>query len=228
MQLHEVMSSPVVTTTPQTSVARATTTLLHARVAALPVVDDTGALVGIVSELDLLRGRAAQDPRAHVRPVLGQPGPAPHEVGQVMTREVLALPPGADAADAVILLLASGVKSLPVVDGDRVVGVVGRRDLLRALVRDDDLLAGEVRLLMAEEQRPPEATVEVHDGWVTVSGTGEARRDDALRALVRTVPGVVGVTLRAVGTHGPAGPAEAGAVPTSDDLPQTIDREGKP
>jgi CBS domain-containing protein len=62
----DFMTADVVTTTPGTPVREATRLLLSRRVAALPVVED-GRLVGIVSELDLLRDRVTGDPRAHVR-----------------------------------------------------------------------------------------------------------------------------------------------------------------
>ena len=62
------------------------------------MVDDSGRLVGIVSELDLLAHDVPPDPLARISPVRPDTSPLPVVVQDVMTREVITLPPSADAA----------------------------------------------------------------------------------------------------------------------------------
>jgi CBS domain-containing protein len=190
------MTTEVVTVTPATTVAEATRTVVQRRVAALPVVDHEGRLVGIVSELDLLRERVAADPRAHLLPAGEPAGPAPRTVEQVMTREVLALPESSDAAAFAALMAETGVKSVPVVRGDQLVGIVGRRDLLRRLARPDAEVAAEVAALLDGDPSLSGWRVEVSGGEVTLSGAGAPQEQEAVQLLARTVPGVVRVQVR--------------------------------
>jgi CBS domain-containing protein len=190
------MTTDVVTTTPQESVKAVTQRLLERRVAALPVVDDEGRLVGIVSELDMLRLRVPPDPRAHLFPQSQPDAPAPRTVDEVMTRDVYALPHSADAAAFASLMLESGVKSVPVVRGELLVGIVGRRDLLRLLARDDEAIRGEIEELLASDGVLSGWRAEVDDGEVTLTGSGAPDSSDAAQRLVRAVPGVVRTHVR--------------------------------
>ena len=196
MRAAEFMTADVVTATPQEPVKAVTQRLLARRVAALPVVDDEGRLVGIVSELDMLRLRVPGDPRAHLFPQSQPDAPAPRTVEEVMTREVYALPDSADAAAFASLMLESGVKSVPVVQGAVLVGIVGRRDLLRLLARDDDVIRAEVDELLASDDALAGWRTAVDDGEVTLTGSGTAEQADAAQRLVRSVPGVVRTHVR--------------------------------
>src|SRR6266545_4230334 len=166
MRVSEVMSSPVVTVAPGAHLKEVADLLVKHEISAVPVVDD-GKLVGIVSEADLVPLELAPDPRAHLAPVREPPAHIPRVVAEVMTREVVALPEGADAAEAGRLMLERGIKSIPVVREGRVVGIVARRDLLKVLARGDGVV---------ELTGPPDPT---------------ARRLATL--LIRGVPGVVDV-----------------------------------
>jgi CBS domain-containing protein len=195
MRIKDVMSSPVMTVTPTTRIKQAAAMLVRHGFNAVPVVDN-GELVGIVSEADLLPLESSPDPRAHVLRWPPPVGSTPQLVGEVMTREVLALPPDADAADAARLMLDNGVKSIPVVLGGRVVGIVTRRDLLAVLARSDHAIRVEVERLLAEELGG-HPRVEVTDGVVTLSGFNTGRETDLAGLLARTVPGVVEVRVTA-------------------------------
>ncbi len=170
--------------------------------AALPVVDDDGAVVGIVAEADVLRDRLPQDPRLHLR--RQDPGgvPPPPLVRGVMTTRVRTVPVTADVADVARLFVDQQLRSVPVVDGERLAGIVSRRDLLRTLVRPDDEIASDVRhLVEAYTGRSDGWTIEVAEGVVTLdrspgaAAAGPAGEDTgdgrAVLTLARTVPGVV-------------------------------------
>jgi CBS domain-containing protein len=195
MRLKDLMTSPVVTVTPTTRLKQVAALLVRHGFNAVPVVDE-GDLVGIVSEADLVGLESLPDPRAHA---LRWPAPAaavPHLVGEVMTREVLALPPDADAAEAARLMLDRGVKSIPVMLGGRVVGIVTRRDLLRVLARSDQAIRAEVQRLLGEELGG-HCPVEVADGVVVLAGFDPGREGELAELLARTVPGVVDVRVAA-------------------------------
>ena len=136
----------------------------------------------------------------------------------VMTTEVLTVGPDTSAKYAGELMTAHGFAALPVVeDGDRVVGIVGRRDVLRALVRPDgDIQADVLRLVEAYTGDPGCWGVRVTEGVTSVARTrgapqvSPAVEELALRRLVVTVPGVVAVhVLPRVPTPGQHGGAPA-------------------
>src|SRR6266545_1353953 len=182
MRIKDLMTSPVVTVTPTTRLKQVAALLVRHGFNAVPVVDG-GELVGIVSEADLVRLESSPDPRAHA---LRWPAPVtsvPHLVGEVMTREVLALPPDADTAEAARLMLDR-----------RVVGMVTRRDLLSVLARSDPAIRAEVERLLDEELGDGQGRVEVADGVVTLTGFDPGRESELAALLAQTVPGVVEVT----------------------------------
>ena len=136
MRVREVMSSPVVTVPLDMPLKEVAKVLVTRGISAVPVVDD-GALVGILSEADLVPLELAPDPRAHLAR-LPDASPTPSRVAsEAMTRDVVALPEEADVADAGRLMLERRIKSIPVLRGRRVVGIVARRDLLEVLARSD-------------------------------------------------------------------------------------------
>lgn len=129
MRAAKVMTSPVITVAEQTPVSEAAAILTGHGFTSVPVVDGAGQMTGIVSESDLMRDR--------VRPEgwPAQPEHADPAVGTVMTKVPLALRPDADLADVVSLMLAEPVRAVPIVEDGRLVGIITRRDVLRALER---------------------------------------------------------------------------------------------
>ncbi|WNV74260.1 HPP family protein [Geodermatophilus sp. DSM 44513] len=215
MQARDVMTRDVVTVHPGTSVRDAAQAMARGGFAALPVVDD-GRLVGIVAEADVLRDRVPEDPRLHLRRDDAAPTPPPSPlVGGVMTTAVRSVGAAADVADIARLLVHERLRSVPVVDGDRLVGIVSRRDLLRTLVRPDAEIAEELRRLVERYTGELDAwSVTVADGAATVRRTRGAAQpsagveQQALAALARTVGGVVGVRVT-TGTPDGGDPAPA-------------------
>ena len=144
MLVRDVMTTQVVTVRPELHVKAAIELLDAHRITAMPVVDDDDLLVGVVSEADVLRGAVLPDRRAHEIPVRVDGRTGPLTVGDVMTREVMSVTADADLAAAASVLVETHVKSLPVVDHGRVVGMVSRRDVIAVLARRDPLIAAEV------------------------------------------------------------------------------------
>lgn len=192
---HEIMTSPPITAAADLSIKDAIRLLDRHEITALPVIDEQERLVGIVSEADLLRNELVRDPRAHARADGEEVEPSPKTVADVMTTGVLAVHESTDAADIARLMLDTGVKSIPVVHGQRVVGIVSRRDLIRVLAVTDDRIRDEIHELFAEAGLQG-WTAAVTDGQVELSGHGSERDAKVVAILARTVAGVSRV-------HGP-------------------------
>ena len=197
MKASDIMTRDVVTVRPDTPVREAVALLARHRITSLPVLDDDKSVVGIVSELDLLRDRMPHDPRAHMRPAEDD-GPDPARVvGDVMTDTVICLSENADTADLAELLVDHNVRAVPIISGADLVGIVSRRDVLRTLLRDDTAILADVRERLDDYAGPGRWTISVDDGVVTLRGTvADDRQRASLLALARTVTGVVRVHLK--------------------------------
>jgi CBS-domain-containing membrane protein len=195
MLVQDVMTKDPITVIPSVGIKAAMTKLAFAGITSMPVVDDEQRLCGIVSEADLIRD-LADDPRAHERPITIRPVVPPQTVDDVCTRSPIAVGPQDDVTAAVDLMTAKGFKSLPVVDHEhRLVGIVSRSDVVRALARDDEIIAHDI-LRLCEELGHPVWTVEVTGGVVDIAGPADAAQRSLAHALSRTVPGVVAVHIR--------------------------------
>jgi CBS domain-containing protein len=192
MRAADVMTTPVVTVPPDLPLKAAARVLAENAIAATPVVED-GLLVGMVSELDLLWGNLPADPRAHIlrRETTAEP-PSANTVADVMTKEVLALPVDADAADLLAHMRETNCRSVPIVEGDRLVGIVSRRDLLRAFTRSDAQLADELLVRMREALPGGAWEVAVSDGIAVLRPpAADACEDQLALDVAATVPGLL-------------------------------------
>ncbi|KGN38572.1 hypothetical protein N803_07475 [Knoellia subterranea KCTC 19937] len=163
------------------------------RISAVPVVDDHGRVIGIVSEADLLRDHLPRDPRAHLRP--DAPSTRPRLLlAEVMSSAPTTVTPVADCSDVAQTFAGTSFKSLPVVDDQGLLlGVVSRSDLVRVLSAPNPVLADAIATALAIAGLPPRPTM-VQSGHVTLTGSDDGL-DDAVRAVVATVPGVRSVDL---------------------------------
>lgn len=190
MRARDVMTGPVVTVTPDDTVKYAANLLASRGFTALPVVDDDERLIGIVTEADLVRDRFPRDPR-YRRPddPVADPG---MKVADVMTTPVTGMAQNTDVVDLITAMLDGKIRSMPIVDGDRVVGIVTRRDLVRVIGRDDDLIAADVRHRLANYAGPDRWTVRVHDGVVSLGDAYDDPRERHVAiVLAEAVPGVI-------------------------------------
>lgn len=179
--------------------------LLAARaISGVPVVDDDGRPVGVVSEADLLAKAEHQDQDGAPSWLAGPRTRREWEKAQALTAAELMSPrpvvvgPDTPLPAAARELARAGVRRLLVVDGaGRLVGVLSRRDLLRPFLRDDAQLAVAVReqvLWRSLWLAPSDLTVSVRNGVVTLAGTVQRRSTAEIAVrLTNAVPGVVGV-----------------------------------
>jgi CBS domain-containing protein len=195
MRVRDIMTRPVFTVRPTDPVEGAAALLADREITAAPVIDERNRLVGMVSEGDLLRNRVPDDPTAHLRVTPEFAGRRPHIVAEVMTRDVVTAWPTEDVADVARTMLSRDVRSLPVLDGGHVIGIISRRDLLRSVLRTDDVLAHEVQQrLDAYAGEPGRWTATVTDGVVRIDGpVDDDEEQRVVEILARTVPGVTTV-----------------------------------
>ncbi|MFT3989690.1 CBS domain-containing protein [Aestuariivirga sp.] len=145
MRVADIMTTPVIGVEPGTEVADAVNLMLGNRVSGLPVITSSRKLVGIVTEGDFLRrselGTAKKRPRwiEFLQPSgkLAQEytHAAGRKVADVMTADVATVPSSASLDDLVELMTSRRIKRMPVVDNGKLVGIVSRSDLMRAMLR---------------------------------------------------------------------------------------------
>jgi CBS domain-containing protein len=195
VRVREVMSSPVACVPPNAPLRDVARVLVTHGISAVPVVD-AGELVGILSEADLIPLELAPDPWAHLAPLPEASRMVSQIASEAMTRNVIALPEEADVADAGRLMLERRIKSIPVLRGRRVVGIVARRDLLEVLARSDEEITRDLEALLAAELGTPSLyRVTVRDGVVDLTGPSDPVDRRLATLLARGVPGVVEVRL---------------------------------
>jgi CBS domain-containing protein len=205
MRAHQIMTRSVISVTPDTSIIEAAAIMLKRHVSGLPVVDAAGKLVGIVSEGDFIRRGEIGTQRKRgrwLKFILG-PGRSAsdfvHEhgrkVSEVMTTSPLTITEDAALAEIVDIMERNNVKRLPVMNGDRVVGIVSRANLLQAVASlarqvpdptadDDHIRKRVIDALERNEWCPFGLNVIVRDGIVHLSGviTDESARQAAVVA----------------------------------------------
>ena len=203
MRAHQIMTRPVITITPETTIVEAATTMLRRHLSGLPVVDAAGKLVGIISEGDFIRRSEIGTQRKRgrwLKLILG-PGKAAtdfvHERGgkvcEIMTPEPLTITEDTTLEEVVQLMEKNNVKRLPVMRGDQIVGIVSRANLLQAVASlarqvpdptaDDDHIRNRViNTLGKNDGCPFGLSVIVRDGIVHLSGviTEERSRQAAV------------------------------------------------
>jgi CBS domain-containing protein len=206
MKVEDVMTAPVITVSPETPLKRAAALTLEHRISGVPVVAD-GRLVGVLSETDILfKQRTSPQRQGLVDWVLhyGDDPPAAKLAARTardaMTTPAVTVQPRRRVADAAALLLDIGIDRLPVVDGDELVGIVTRSDLVRAFVRSDEQLEAEIRrdVVVGTAWMPEESVdVTVTDGDVILEGSVETETvAQLIESQVRSVAGVVSVESR--------------------------------
>jgi CBS domain-containing protein len=189
MLVHEIMTTPAYSIPEDASPAMALALMSSAKVSTLPVLDAGGDLVGVISEADLLRVPIESDARAHLRRG-GHHGEAwPEHVSDLMTRMPEYVLADADVADVARMFAITGHKSVPVLRGRRLEGVVSRSDVVRALARPDSEVLHEVTREFAR-LGSVDWHVRVNGGVVEVEGVVSDRDRDLAMSLAVSVVGV--------------------------------------
>jgi CBS domain-containing protein len=211
MKAKDVMTMGVVTVANDAPINEAIRLMLQRKISGVPVVDSSGALVGMVTEGDFLRRSELGTERAArwIEFLLG-PGKlaesyvhaAGRKVRDVMTDEVHTVQEETPLGEVVATMERHKIKRVPVLRGDKLVGIITRANLLHALAAQQHLnteVSSDITIrtrLMAELQKRPWAPlasvdVAVRGGVVTLSGTIlDDRQRQALRVAAENIPGV--------------------------------------
>jgi CBS domain-containing protein len=216
MKVKDVMTSPVISVEPDDSIWHAVRIMLQRRISGLPVIDKQGRLVGIVSEGDLLRRAetGTQRRRPHWLEFLIGPGRLADEytrthgrkIQDVMTPDPLTVSEEIPLDEVVHTMEKRRIKRLPVMRGDKVVGIVTRANLVHALagvarelmpsMASDAAIRARLLTELAKEPWAPVALIDVivRNGVVELWGTiTEERQRQGLVAAAENVPGVKAV-----------------------------------
>jgi CBS domain-containing protein len=145
----EIMTPDPVTVTPETGVTEAARLMVDRRIGALPVMDG-GRLVGLVTEGDLIHQDVKLEFPTYIQLLDGfimyPPAQTKFEnelkkavaatVGEVMTPEPITVQADSSIEDVATLLVERDVSRIPVLDGDKLVGIVTKGDVVRSLVEE--------------------------------------------------------------------------------------------
>jgi CBS domain-containing protein len=197
----DLMTTQVVTVRPATPFKDIVARLAEHRVSAMPVVDDAGRVLGVVSEADLLLKEEFPDPDQDMplfwtkRRRLEREKAAGSTARDLMSVALVSISPDATVVEAARRMHRANIKRLPVIgEGGRLVGIVSRSDLLKVFNRPDRSIRREIMddVIVGEFTMDPDRFfIHVDDGVVVLQGRVERR--SLIPYLVRAVHGVEGV-----------------------------------
>jgi CBS domain-containing protein len=200
MRIYDLMSREVVSVRPDTPLKEVARLLVEHAISGVPVVDERGAVVGVVSESDFMikeRGRT-YIPRSPLRWLLGE---TQHDLARVEATtagEAMSVPPitiegrVASIREAAIVMAERNINRLPVTEAGKLVGIITRADLLRVYVQPDAAIEARVReALRAVDGIDVSA---VRDGVVTLTGVlPSIGLVESVKRVVEAVDGVVAI-----------------------------------
>jgi CBS domain-containing protein len=215
MRAKDIMVTEVITVGPQASVRNVAKLLLGNRISAVPVIDEHGELIGIISEGDLAR-RAEVDTHPHrswwlemfsrkskealAKEYMKSRG---SKVRDVMTKNVITAKPTTSLRDIAMLLEKHRIKRVPIVTNGRMIGIVSRANLIQALAslpEDDEqstISDARVRKNIMKQFKSEKWTkgsllnVTVHNGTVKMWGVVDSEAEkEAARVAAELVKGV--------------------------------------
>jgi CBS domain-containing protein len=243
MKARDVMTQPVLSVEAGMPVASAIELMLEKKISGLPVVDDAGRLVGIVSEGDFLRRAETGTQRKRPRWLEFLMGPGRladqyvkthgRKVSDVMTTGVRTVSEDAPIEDVVGAMERYRVKRVPVLRDGKPVGLITRANLLRMLAgvahelvpfsADDNTIRDRIVQEIKNQSWAPQTSVDVivRGGVATLSGyVLDDRQREALKVLAANSPGVKDVRDRLVWVEPVSGMAVT-AEQLQDDSPKS-------
>lgn len=212
MLARDVMTTAILTVTPETDVGEIARTMLDKHISAIPVIAADGSLVGIVSEGDLIHRAEAETrrrPSWWLRLLATPEEPAERylrEFGRrasdVMTKDVITVEPDTPLTEIASMLEKFHIKRVPVLEGKRLVGIVSRANLLRGVATwqkptgvrvEDTALRARLLEALAEAELPMHlVNVTVTAGVVEIWGVVDSELQiAAARAAAEATVGVV-------------------------------------
>ena len=207
MKIREIMTTEVVSVTPDTPFKEVIDSLVRAEVSSLPVIDASGKLVGLVTEADVISKEAYGGRRRRALALLSDvlsgrdhrwvTKAAGSLAADVMTKNVIVCSPEEDVRSVARRMLERGVKRMPVIESGALAGIISRHDILAILDRPDEVIVTDVERALANDPNRPDdhhVRFSVDDGIVTLNGDVRYGWDEPIViSIVRSVPGVIDV-----------------------------------
>jgi CBS domain-containing protein len=212
MKASDIMTTGVVSTKPECPLSEVLQVMLDRRISGLPVVDNSGKLVGVITEGDCLRRVeiGSEIKRPLWRELFTGPEKLAQEyirahgrkVSEVMTPDPITVTEDTDVSEIIHLMEKNRIKRLPVVKADKAVGIVSRANVIRALAgllrgaKENEIDAEIRNNIVAEFRKLPWPAnefvdVKVKDGVVDLWGSFMAfRQDEAAVVAAENVAGV--------------------------------------
>ncbi|WP_167358979.1 CBS domain-containing protein [Rhizobium bangladeshense] len=210
LKIRSIMTPKPATIGPNAKIWEAANAMLDHHVSGLPVVDQSGGLLGIISESDFLRRSEIHTDATHGlwRDFFSSRGELAEEyaknfgstVGEVMSCPAVTVQPDASVEAAAELMAKKNIKRLPVVEGDELIGIVTRFDVMAALVRElashcaaraDSDIRNALEAELARQKWGDSVTLHVADGVVTLEGRVlDSREKTALHVAAENTIGV--------------------------------------
>lgn len=212
MNVREIMTVGPLTVEPETTLADAGRIMLDQNLSALPVTDRGGRLLGIVTDGDMLRRpeletvpdigwwRGFLAPETSARQFARTRG---HHVGEIMTTPARSIGPDMSLTDAIDVMETYHVKQLPVVQGELLMGMLSRRNILARLITSllvvedtpvsDDFVAARVKTAIEKSNWAPKAAIEVRVDHGVTTLSGPVFSDAERMALIVLAEGIGGV-----------------------------------
>ena len=197
MKVQDIMTRDVITVVPETPVHDAARLMVDHGVSGLPVVDEHSRVVGVVSEGDLIVRQKPREKMPWWRSFFADPEALARQyqkaagtiVAEVMTRPVISAPSSLPIESAALILDRYRIRRVPIVDDGRLVGIVSRGDLIKAIAMVESPP-------VSKRSDDPKHAIVVHanDGKLVLWGmVGTAAEKSALETMARTVPGAKAV-----------------------------------
>lgn len=142
-----IMTANPITVKPETALTEAIKIMANKRISGLPVINDAGKLVGVISESDLMWQETGVNPPPYIMlldSIIYLENPARHEreihkalgqtVGEVMSDKPITIKPEKSVREAALIMHDKNIRRLPVVDDDgNVIGIITRGDIIRTM-----------------------------------------------------------------------------------------------
>jgi acetoin utilization protein AcuB len=145
MLIENWMTKDVVTATPETSMMKASKIMKEKSISRLPVVDDKGVLLGIVSDRDIKDASPSKATTLDMHELYYLLSEI--KLKDIMTKKVVTIKTGETVDSAAAIMLEHKIGGMPVIDGeDKVVGIVTDSDIFKVLVRITGVLEGGVQI----------------------------------------------------------------------------------
>jgi CBS domain-containing protein len=159
MTAREIMHKPVLVAAPEALVRDIAAKLLEHKFSGMPVSEPDGKVVGVITEEDIMRSLIEQKDLETLT------------VQEIMSKDLLTVPAGASVAQVMQVLHDEGIGRLPVTDSGKVVGIISRADVIRALLHVESARSTQETASASTGPRVPDSMRKRQPKKISVMGS---------------------------------------------------------